>query len=109
MWMGVRLADLAVRRPARVANAETPRERLRGEQFLQLRNPADGLLDIELAIDGRQPGAVVAAIFEARKSFKQNGLRLALPDVTDDAAHRISSVPSERRSKYRLQNGARRG
>src|SRR5205085_6166360 len=36
---------------------------------------------------GRDAGAIVAAIFQPAQAFDQNRLSLAMPQVTDNAAH----------------------
>src|SRR5439155_20107446 len=48
----------------------------------------------------RDPGRVVPAILEPSQSAEQNRRGVALPDVTDDAAH--SGIPCEIRLQQRL-------
>jgi hypothetical protein len=83
----------AVGRPAGVPDAGRAGQR-RGRHPLRQRvDPANGLGDVKLAV-GRQRGdarAVVAAVFEPPQPLEQKVVRLAMTDVTDNAAHACAS------------------
>ncbi len=86
--VGIAVVRGTMRRPARVADADAARGRLLGELAGQVRQPARALADVQARAGKRgDAGAVVAAIFQAAQAFEQDGLRLAGPDVADDAAH----------------------
>src|SRR6185503_10276691 len=93
--MGVDVGWLAMGRPSGVGDALHAAELLR-LQRVELAHLALALGDAQLALvaDG-DAGGVVAAIFQPIQAFEQDGRRLALADVTDDAAHGRS--PSRRR------------
>src|SRR5207244_12886705 len=84
----VLLARLALRRPARVADADRARHRLAFEPRHQVRQFALGAPALDPAIDqGRDPGRIVAAIFEPLEAADQLGCDRFLGDDPDDAAH----------------------
>ncbi|MNZ82960.1 hypothetical protein D3C78_1016750 [compost metagenome] len=89
MRVGVGLAGHAVRRPARVGDAQTAGERLFGQRLLQRGDLADAAAAAQpavLAID-RHPGAVVAAVFEALEALDENGTDITLGDGANNSAH----------------------
>ena len=63
---------------------------LRAESF-QFRYFAFRFIDIELSLFVYQShaGTVVAAVLKAVKTFNQNRIRFALPDVTNYSTHRL--------------------
>ena len=97
--VGVVVRRLAVRRPARVADAGArrrdtrPRAPARSAESL----PAP-LVTLDLAVveDG-DAGAVVAAILEPLQSIEQQRRRVTLARVADDAAHQRTSAVDDRR------------
>ena len=94
MRVRVGLGHAAVRRPARVRDAEPARERLRLELALELRDLADGAAQAELVVrlhDG-EARRVVAAILEAFQALDEHGHDVALCDGSDDAAHSDESL-----------------
>ena len=92
MRVGVLVARLAMRRPARMRDARRTLEAVR-QQLFQLANPALALGQAQLAHMGdRDSGRVVAAIFEPVQPLHQDRRRVALADIADDAAHARSPL-----------------
>jgi len=88
----VELRDAAVSRPARVRDADRPALRRRRPVALQPGDHADALANVERPIlDQRNPGRIVAAIFEALQAVDQETARRFDADATDDAAHRLKN------------------
>ena len=87
--VGVEVVGPAVRRPARVGEADRGVRRPVGDGGLQVDQLAGPLLDEQVArvIDQGDAGRVVAAVLEALEPFDQDGPRLPGTGVTDDAAH----------------------
>ena len=86
--MGVALRRLAVGRPARVADADRARQRLRAEPRLEVDQLALGAAAIDVAVDqGGDARRVVAAIFQPLQRLDQQGRDGGLADDSDDAAH----------------------
>ena len=87
----------AVRRPARVGEADRGVRRPVGDGGLEVDQLAGPLLDEQVTrvIDQGDAGRVVAAVLEALEPFDQDGPRLPGTGVTDDAAHwgLLSLVP----------------
>ena len=88
--MRVRVTDgrRAVRRPARMSNADAPMQRVGGELTreifeLPLRPAADELA----VIDGADTGGVVAAILEPLQAVEQPLRDVAIPNNPYDSAH----------------------
>src|SRR5436190_823896 len=93
--MGIAVGGFAMGRPARVGDALPAAEFVRLEG-IELAHPALALGDPELAlVADRDAGRVVAAILQPMQAFEQDGRRLTLADVADDAAHEAS--PNRRR------------
>src|SRR6187549_2884940 len=102
MRMRVRFGDAAVRRPARVRNAEPAGERFGRELALELRDLADGAAQAELliALHDREASRVIAAVLEPLQAFDEHGNNVALCNGADDAAHTLfpwSKFARERR------------
>ena len=88
MRMRILIGRFAVRRPASVADAVSARRGRFGEE---LREPGDAAgafarLDM-LAINDRDPGGIVTAIFEAAQTIEQDGRCFRTSDVSDNATH----------------------
>ena len=85
----VGIVGLAVGGPARVGDAD-----LAGRFVLlqQIRERLDAALALagldQAAVDGGQPGGVVAAVFEPPQAVEEDGGRGGLADVADDSAHK---------------------
>ena len=99
--IGVRVRVLvggpAVRRPAGVADAQRAGGRLGADARLEvLQLPGRAHHVQRAAVHHRQPGRVVAAVLQLLQPRDQDGRRLLLTDVADDAAHGFvrSSGPS---------------
>ena len=113
--MGVVLGRRAMGRPAGVADAGHAGERLGLERALEIGELALGAAAVDPAPDqGRDAGAVVAAVLEPPERIEQQRRgRLAAED-TDDAAHgsgapvnRASSPASLRPGGLRAADGGR--
>ena len=87
--VGVALARHAVRRPARVRDAEVAVRRVGVERVLQLPHLADGAqpLDVAGAVQHGDAGGVVAAVFEPPQALDEDRNDVALGDGTNDSAH----------------------
>ena len=93
--MGVALHRLAVRRPARVADARTPLQGLIGEPQLQVLELALGAPAVEVAVlDGGDPRRVVAAVLEPPQGVDEVARDRLLPENADDPAHASNSLVS---------------
>src|SRR5690606_26772640 len=90
--MSVRIGRLAMRRPARVSDADLPGEPLR-QHALELRDRTAALVHGQAAAPReRDAGGVVASILELMKALEKDR-RGALPAyVAHDSAHRSSSI-----------------
>src|SRR5262249_2444535 len=86
--VGVVLGDAAVGCPAGVGQAQRPLE-APGllELLLQHADAPDGAADVDLAVEDRDPGRVVAPVLQALEALDQEGPGLLVPDVGDDPAH----------------------
>jgi hypothetical protein len=88
--VGVLVRRRAVRGPAGVADADAALDGLGGDE------PGEALVNLALLLAGEQfgvtkqrhAGAVVAAVFQPPQAVEENGSRLLLADVADDAAHK---------------------
>ena len=88
MRVGVLLGRAAVRRPARVADAVVPVQRVVGDDLFELRELPGASPQLDRAVaDHGHAGRVVAAILEPPKPVDENREHLLLPDVSDDSAH----------------------
>ena len=86
--MGVALGRAAVRRPARVADAGAPLQRLVGEPQLQVLELALGAAAVEMAVlDGGDAGRIVAAILEPPQRVDEIARDRLRSENADDAAH----------------------
>ena len=95
--MGVRVVGFAVRRPARVSDADRAAAVFRLGEMFQRRDLSFGLTVVEFSFVRNHGYArrVVTPIFQPVKSFDQYGISLLAPDISDDTAHKLSSVFSE--------------
>src|SRR5579883_3332096 len=86
--MGVGLVRDAMRRPARMADADRALHRLlleAGDEVVEL---ALGAAALDLAVDQRRdPRRLIAAVFETAQPVDEERRHLALADDSDDAAH----------------------
>src|ERR1700730_17285780 len=86
--MGVGLGRQTMGSPAGVADADHPLDRLPGETFSEVDELALGAPALNAAVDeGRNPGRIIAAVFETSKSFEKRSSHRVLGDDADDAAH----------------------
>ena len=86
--MGVALDRLAVRRPARVADAGASLQGLVGEPQLEVLELALGAPAVEMAVlDGGDAGGIIAAIFEPPQRVDEIARHRLLSKNADDAAH----------------------
>ena len=87
--MRVALGGHAVRRPARVRDAEMAVDRRLVQRFLQHPDLADGAqaANLAAAIQDGKAGRVVTAVFEAAQAFDQDGNDVSISDRADDSAH----------------------
>ena len=91
--VGVLLGHAAVRRPARVAEPVARVGAVGAGRLDEVAEVADGAHVVErVVLAQRDPGGVVAAVFEPAQSFEQKRLCVARPDVSDDSAH-VCSFP----------------
>ena len=91
--VGVALDRLAVRRPARVAEAGAALQGLVGEPQLQVLELALGAAAVEMAVlDGGDARRVVAAILEPPQRVDEVARHRLLPENADDAAHDFAPV-----------------
>jgi hypothetical protein len=93
MRMSIAIARLAMRRPARMGDAGRALETGRQQPF-ELANPSFAFGQAQLACVGdRDPGGIVAAIFEPVQPLHQDRRCVAFADIADDAAHLGSPQP----------------
>ena len=87
--MGVLLVRHAVRRPARVGDAEVTGSRVRRQGVRELRYLADGAQarDLGAAVQDGDAGRVIPAVFEAPQALDQDRDDVPVSDRSDDAAH----------------------
>ena len=103
MRMGIPLARHAVCGPARVCNTDVAVRRRLLEGFLQHFHLADGsqALQVLRAIQHRDAGRVIAAIFEPAQTFHQDGDDIAFGDRSDDSAHEFCLLRCGREAQFR--------
>ncbi len=108
--MRVALGRHAVRRPARVRDAELAVGRIRVDRVLQHLHLADGAQALEFggAVQYGDAGGVVAAVFEPAQSLHQDGDDVALSDRSDDSAHLTVSRTRGARSVPERRAGSKR-
>ena len=95
--MGIQLGYAAVRRPARVNDAERPLGLRVPRFFFEIRDAADRFLGVHLralptgrqAVHDRESCRVVAAIFERFDAIEKDGECPLFADIAHDAAHSI--------------------
>src|ERR1700730_9547243 len=86
--VGVLLVRLAVRRPARMADADRPPHRFAFEAGDEVRQFAFGAAPLDPAIDqGRDARRIIATVFEPPEAFDQLWRDRFLGDDPNDAAH----------------------
>ncbi len=89
MGMGVGFVGNAMGRPSGMADADGAADRLFGHAFGQVGKLALGPAAVDGPIDqGRDPGRIVAPVFQALQPFQQDRRGFFLADNSDDAAHR---------------------
>ena len=87
--MRVVLGRAAMRRPARVADANMALERMGGELFLEIAQLAAGAHARELAaLERRNPGGIIAAIFKTAQRFQDVARHRLATQNSNDAAHK---------------------
>src|SRR5689334_11863618 len=88
MRVSVEVDRRAMRRPARVANADMAARRVRFQLRRQIIHATGRLCNRKLAfVDRGHTAAVVAAVFETAQPLDEKVDRLIRPDVSDDATH----------------------
>src|SRR5689334_799462 len=85
--MRVTLRRHAVRRPARVGNAEPAIDTLRLGEFLEFHNPPRAAHALQRAVQHRYPGGVVAAVLQALQALDQYGRNIAPGNGPYNPAH----------------------
>jgi hypothetical protein len=87
--MGVEIVRATVRGPACVGEPDGGMRRAIRDRGLEIGQLAGPLLDeqVPTVIDERDPGRIVAAVFQAPEPLDENGARLSGPRVSNDAAH----------------------
>lgn len=96
MRMGVHVVRHAVRRPARMRDADASAQLLALEEMLQVGDLALTLVYIERTVlaDHGDPRAVVSAVFEPVQTLQQNRAGLAPPDISYNPTHSFSKFLS---------------
>src|ERR1700727_2336080 len=86
--MGVAFGRLAMRRPARMADANRPAKRRGGELRLQVPKLALGAPPLQLAVlERRHAGGIVAAIFEPLQRIDNRAGDRPGPENPDNSTH----------------------
>ena len=94
MGVGVGLAGLAVRGPARVPDADGAGDRALGDQAFELDELALGTAELDQAVgERRQTRRIVAAVFEAPQPVEDVRRRLIRARDTYDSAHVAGTPP----------------
>ena len=93
MRMGIEVVRPAVRRPARVGEADRGVRRPIGDGRLEVDQLAGPLLHEQVpgVVDEGDPGRIVATVLEPLEPLDQDGARLPRTGVADDAAHAVRS------------------
>ena len=91
MGMRVSLGGLSMRRPARVPDPETALERSFAKIRLEIDELALRAPDVEhVALEDRDAGRVVAAIFETAQTVDQDVCSAMLTtDISNDSTHAV--------------------
>ena len=94
--MGVHVVRHAVRRPARMRDADASAQLLALEEMLQVGDLALTLVYVECTVlaDHGDPRAVVSAVFEPVQTLQQNRTGLASPDISYNPTHSFSKFLS---------------
>ena len=86
--VGIAFRRLAMRGPARVADADRAGQRLLGHPRLEIDQLALGATPVDMAVHQRcNAGRIVAAIFKPLQCFDQQGCNRRLAEDSDDSAH----------------------
>ena len=81
-----------VRGPAGVGNTDVARRRRLGQQVGEGLDAPGTLAGFEpSAVDGDQPGGIVAPVFQPPQTIEQDGGRVCFADVADDSTHKRGS------------------
>jgi len=92
----VALGRRAVRRPACMSDTAVPVHRPPSEQLAQAGDATGELAGLHpTTVLDRDPGGVVAPVFQAREPLNQNRHRLSRADVPHDSAHRSAALALE--------------
>jgi hypothetical protein len=85
----VLVGRLSVGSPPRVADSESSGRRSFSHQFSERCDPPGALAGFYLvAVDDRDPGGVIAAIFKPAQTIEKDGRSFRSTDVTDNATHK---------------------
>ena len=97
----------AVSRPARVCDADMPRDRVGIQGFLENLDLPQGTAACQplIGTQNRDARRIVAPIFEASQSLHEDGHGIALRDHADDSAHTPSSARGSKRAPSVPQRG----
>src|SRR5262245_61769338 len=88
--MGIAVIGGPMRRPASVADPDTPGHGTIAEQTGQVMDAPGRLAEVQMGTeDRRQTGAVIAAILETPQSLDEDWFRFLVTGVADDAAHGV--------------------
>ena len=89
MRMRVLFGGPAVRRPARVADAVGPVHRIHADRVFQVAQFARRAAHRQMivAVQDRDPGRVVTAVFEPAQAIQNDGDCSSVPDIADNATH----------------------
>ena len=103
MRMRVLFGGPAVRRPARVADAVGAVDRVQPDGVFQVAQLARGAphRQVMVAVQDRDAGRIVAAIFQAPQAVQNDRDRLPVPDVADNSTHNFR-IAWERRQEGAL-------
>src|SRR5947208_15385436 len=103
VWMGVGVRRPAVGGPSGVPDAQRSTGRIARHRHLQRRDLSRLLADVQTAIAcGRDARGVVAPIFEASESRKNDRHRIPVADVANDSTH---GAPASQAASAAVQSG----
>ena len=77
--------------PAGMGNTCLAAEVLAIRKFAQFRNAAGGTQPVQPAVVKRDPGGIVAPVFQAAQAFKQGGNNITCCDCADYSTHLMAS------------------